>query len=164
MDHPPDSRLAVPRRRGRPDGPPPDSRFRLTGEIIALSHPDPDTGDRTVIVVQRWEGAPGRATLITVRDGQIVDKRARGGVAAVDGAFTRATRSLRDLVISEADARALLTAKGVAADYCRCGDLLPIGLWRCKACGLSIGQQTSGRSSGAARRGDITFPHPGGTP
>jgi len=131
--------------------------YRLTGEIHALSEPHPTTGDQTVITVQRWEGAPDRATLIVARDGQITQRRARR-LGFVDTEFGRARSTLATRIITEETARAVLAKKGQPNDHCsHCGDLLPIGLWRCKGCGLSIGRQTGGRFSGAARRGDVTF-------
>lgn len=130
----------------------PQHQHQLTYELHGVSEDGTD-----VITVQRWEGRPGSATLVVARNGYIVRRRP-GRLAAVNAELEQAKDALHALQISDRVARALLAARDVGDNHCtRCGALFPIGAWRCRDCGMSVGQHAAGSQSGAARRGGIAI-------
>jgi hypothetical protein len=136
-------------------------RHRLVYELHGLSKSGP------LITVQRWDGPPPKdggpqhATVIVAVNGKVT-QRVPGTVARCEEELDRVRAALAGRTIaSDKDARAVLAAAGLPPeDFCRCGELLPVGCWRCAHCGLSIGRSVSGKMSGARRRGDVVVGGP----
>src|SRR5436190_17039707 len=83
---------------------------------------------KVVVVVQMWSGfADGRKALVASRNGQIMKRDIRGALTTA-AEYARASAALANALISEEDARALVSeyVAGAGEDWCRCGGLLPI--------------------------------------
>lgn len=124
----------------------------LADQVFAVHYrPHP-----VVVVVQRWSGYAKGDRLLVSRNGQVVTDRVMSP-ERVAAELERARDALAGVTVEEAFARTVLAAEaGVEPVGCEgCGLLLPVVAPACPGCGLSVGQETSGRMSGAARRGYI---------
>ncbi len=116
----------------------------LRGEIHALSH-----DGQVVITVQLW--APG--TLVTFRNGTRV-ARERKTPAAAAARFGQARKALEPTALDDAAARARIAElTGFAVtDTCpssTCGELLPVGGYRCTRCAMFPARSAAGSLNGA---------------